>query len=43
MAAEKLPELHQAMEAEARDRLAPLLPGGQDNVRDRDPDGGRRR
>jgi nucleotide-binding universal stress UspA family protein len=26
------PELHQAMEAEARERLAPLLPAGQENV-----------
>jgi nucleotide-binding universal stress UspA family protein len=32
IAAEKLPELHQAMETEARDRLAHLLPAGQDNV-----------
>ena len=26
------PELHQAMEAEARERLAPLVPAGQENV-----------
>ena len=32
MAAENLPELHQAMEAEARERLAHVLPAGQDNV-----------
>ena len=32
MAAEKLPELHQAIEAEARERLARLVPGGQDSV-----------
>lgn len=32
IAAEKLPELHQAMEAEARERLAHLLPAGQDSV-----------
>ena len=32
MAADKLPELHQAIEAEARERLARLLPGGQDSV-----------
>ena len=32
MAAENLPELHQAMEAEARERLAHALPAGQDNV-----------
>ena len=32
MAAEKLPELHQAIEAEARERLARLLPAGQDAV-----------
>ena len=28
----QFPELHQAMEAEARERLAPLLPAGQENV-----------
>jgi hypothetical protein len=32
IAAEKLPELHQAMEAEARERLSHLLPAGQDSV-----------
>ena len=32
IAADKLPELHQAIEAEARDRLASLLPSGQDSV-----------
>ena len=32
IAAEKLPELHQGMEAEARERLAHLLPSGQDSV-----------
>jgi nucleotide-binding universal stress UspA family protein len=32
MAAEKLPELHQAMETEARERLARVVPGGQENV-----------
>jgi hypothetical protein len=32
MAAEKLPELHQAIETEARERLARLVPGGQDSV-----------
>lgn len=32
MAAEKLPELHQAIEAEARERLSRLLPAGQDSV-----------
>jgi nucleotide-binding universal stress UspA family protein len=32
MAAEKLPELHQAVEDEARDRLARVLPGEQDTV-----------
>ena len=32
MAVEKLPELHQAIETEARERLARLLPGGQDAV-----------
>ena len=32
MAAEKLPELHQAMEAKARERLARVLPAGQDRV-----------
>src|SRR5436305_8728901 len=32
MAAEKLPELHQAIEAEARERLAGILPGQQDSV-----------
>ena len=32
MAAEKLPELHQAMETEARERLSRLMPGGQENV-----------
>jgi len=32
MAAEKLPELHQAMEAEARERLSRLVPAGQDTV-----------
>ena len=29
---DKLPELHQAIEAEARERLARVLPGGQDTV-----------
>lgn len=32
IAAEKLPELHQAMETEARDRLSVIMPGGQDSV-----------
>ncbi|HET7695892.1 MAG TPA: universal stress protein [Vicinamibacterales bacterium] len=32
MAADKLPELHQGIEAEARERLARLLPAGQDSV-----------
>jgi nucleotide-binding universal stress UspA family protein len=32
IAAEKLPELHQAMEAEARERLARAIPGHQDTV-----------
>ena len=32
MAAEKLPELHQAVEAEARERLARVIPGQQDTV-----------
>jgi hypothetical protein len=32
MAAEKLPELHQGIEEEARERLSRLLPGGQDSV-----------
>jgi len=32
MAAEKLPELHQAIEEEARERLAKVLPAGQDAV-----------
>jgi hypothetical protein len=32
MAADKLPELHQAMETEARERLARAMPGGQENV-----------
>jgi nucleotide-binding universal stress UspA family protein len=32
IAAEKLPELHQAIEAEARERLERLLPGQQDTV-----------
>ena len=32
MAADKLPELHQAMEEEARERLSRLLPGGQESV-----------
>lgn len=32
MAAEKLPELHQAMETEARERLERLLPADQANV-----------
>ena len=32
MAAEKLPELHQAMEAEARERLERVIPGQQDSV-----------
>lgn len=32
MAAERLPELHQAMETEARERLARLLPANQENV-----------
>jgi len=32
MAAEKLPELHQAVEDEARDRLERLIPGQQDAV-----------
>ena len=32
MAAENLPELHQAIEAEARERLSRLLPAGQDSV-----------
>lgn len=32
MAPDKLPELHQAIEAEARERLARLLPGDQDAV-----------
>ena len=31
-AADKLPELHQAMEEEARERLARALPAGQENV-----------
>jgi hypothetical protein len=32
MAADKLPELHQAMETEARERLSRLMPAGQENV-----------
>lgn len=32
MAADKLPELHQAIEEEARERLSRLLPAGQDAV-----------
>ena len=32
MAAEKLPELHQAVEAEARERLERVIPGQQDSV-----------
>ena len=32
MAAEKLPELHQAVEAEARERLERLIPGLQETV-----------
>lgn len=32
MAADKLPELHQAIETEARERLSRLLPAGQDSV-----------
>lgn len=32
IAAEKLPELHQAMETEARDRLSAIMPGGQESV-----------
>lgn len=32
MAVERLPELHQAVEAEARERLARLLPASQENV-----------
>lgn len=32
MAAEKLPELHQAIEMEARERLARLIPAGQDAI-----------
>lgn len=32
MAAEKLPELHQAIEEEARERLSRLMPGAQDSV-----------
>jgi hypothetical protein len=32
LAAEKLPELHQAIEAEARERLGRLIPGEQDAV-----------
>src|SRR5215213_9526978 len=32
IAADKLPELHQAMEAEARERLSRLLPGSQESV-----------
>jgi nucleotide-binding universal stress UspA family protein len=32
IAAEKLPELHQAIEAEARERLARLIPGQQETV-----------
>jgi nucleotide-binding universal stress UspA family protein len=32
MAAEKLPELHQAVEAEARERLGRIIPGQQDAV-----------
>src|SRR3954471_16925520 len=32
MAAEKLPELHQAIEAEARERLERIIPGQQDSV-----------
>ena len=32
MAADKLPELHQAMETEARERLSRLMPAGQEHV-----------
>jgi hypothetical protein len=32
IAAEKLPELHQAMETEARERLSRLVPAGQESV-----------
>jgi metallophosphoesterase superfamily enzyme len=32
MAAENLPELHQAMETEARERLERIIPGNQDTV-----------
>jgi Mg/Co/Ni transporter MgtE len=32
LAAEKLPELHQAMEAEARERLARVMPGAEETV-----------
>jgi nucleotide-binding universal stress UspA family protein len=32
MAAARLPELHQAIEAEARERLARIIPGQQDTV-----------
>ena len=32
LAAEKLPELHQAIEAEARERLARAIPGQQETV-----------
>jgi hypothetical protein len=32
MAADKLPELHQAIETEARERLARVLPAGQESV-----------
>jgi nucleotide-binding universal stress UspA family protein len=32
MAADKLPELHQAMETEARERLSRVLPDGQESV-----------